>query len=105
MEVAGDALLSAAKARPACGREATHTRQSAVRERVWNELSKAWAVDSLCAYDANMIRRDDDSRDTLQRICSEHSAVHFRGADWSPERLPVKTGAAAFEAFSGTRRR
>ena len=73
----GDALLSAAKARPACGREATHTRPSASSE-LWNELSKAWAVDSLCAYDANVLRRDDDSRDTLQRICSEHSAVHFR---------------------------
>jgi DNA-binding NarL/FixJ family response regulator len=47
-------------------------------ERLWNELSKASAVDSLCAYDADMLRRDDDSRDTLQRICSEHSAVHFR---------------------------
>ena len=55
-----------------------HSHAAICIERVWNELSKAWAVDSLCAYDANMIRRDDDSRDALQRICSEHSAVHFR---------------------------
>jgi hypothetical protein len=47
-------------------------------ERLWNELSKSWAVDSLCAYDADVLRRDDASRDTLRRICSEHSAVHFR---------------------------
>jgi DNA-binding NarL/FixJ family response regulator len=47
-------------------------------ERLSNELSKAWAVDSLCAYDADMLRHVDASPDTLQRICSEHSAVHFR---------------------------
>jgi hypothetical protein len=47
-------------------------------ERLWNELSKARAVDSLCAYDADVLRHVDASPDTLQRICSEHSAVHFR---------------------------
>jgi hypothetical protein len=49
-----------------------------------------------------VLRRDDASRGTLQRICSEHSAVHFRQT-WSPERLPVRAGSAAFDAFSGTR--
>jgi len=47
-------------------------------EQLWNELSKGWAVDWLCAYDADVLRRDDARRDTLQRICAEHSAVHFR---------------------------
>ena len=76
---------------------------SAIRmERLWSELSKAWAVDSLCAYDADVLRRDDASRGALQRICAEHSAVHFRRT-WSPERLPVRTGSAAFDASSGTR--
>ena len=47
-------------------------------ERIWNELSKTRAVDSLCAYDADVLGRDEASREAFQRICSEHSAVHFR---------------------------
>ena len=47
-------------------------------ERIWNEISKTWAVDSLCAYDAGVLRRDGESRDAFLRICAEHSAVHFR---------------------------
>jgi hypothetical protein len=46
-------------------------------ERLWNELSKAATIDSLCAYDGAVLSGD-DSRDTLQQICSEHAAVHFR---------------------------
>ena len=47
-------------------------------ERVWNEIAKTWAVDSLCAYDAGVLRREGESRDAFLRICAEHSAVHFR---------------------------
>ena len=79
-----------------------HSQAAICIERLWNELSKEGPVDSLCAYDADVLRRDDASRGTLQRICSEHSAVHFRQT-WSPERLPVRAGSAAFDAFSGTR--
>jgi DNA-binding NarL/FixJ family response regulator len=49
-------------------------------ERLRSELSKTWAVDSLCAYDADMLGRNDDSRDAFHRICTEHSAIHFRGS-------------------------
>jgi hypothetical protein len=47
-------------------------------ERLWNALSKTWAVDSLCAYGGDVLRRNDNSREAFQRICNEHSAVHFR---------------------------
>jgi hypothetical protein len=56
-----------------------HANAAICIERVWNMLSNTWAVDSLCAYDADLLRRD-DSRDAFHRICSEHTAVHFRRA-------------------------
>ena len=46
-------------------------------ERLWNELSKGWTIDSLCAYRADALCRDDRSG-AFHRICTEHSAVHFR---------------------------
>lgn len=55
-----------------------HSHAALCIERLWNELSKRWIVDSLCAYQADALGRDDDSRDAFHRICTEHSAVHFR---------------------------
>lgn len=45
-------------------------------ERLGNQLN-ASDVDILCAYSLSDTRREMD-RKTSQRICAEHSAVHYR---------------------------
>jgi DNA-binding NarL/FixJ family response regulator len=55
-----------------------HVNAAVCIEQLWNKFSRGWTVDSLCAYDADVLPRDDDNREAFQRICVEHSAVHFR---------------------------
>ncbi len=47
-------------------------------ERLWNELSTGWAIDTLCAYDVDARRGHGEACDTFRRICAEHTAVLFR---------------------------
>jgi CheY-like chemotaxis protein len=46
-------------------------------EKLGNELTNSYDVDILCGYSLAPARRKMDSQ-TLQRICAEHSAVHYR---------------------------
>ena len=46
-------------------------------EKLGNQLAKRYAVDILCGYDVGKVQGGMDSH-IFQRICAEHSAVHFR---------------------------
>jgi DNA-binding NarL/FixJ family response regulator len=46
-------------------------------EQLWNKITNTYNVDVLCAYPLRSLRGTRYS-DMFQRICAEHSAVHFR---------------------------
>ena len=55
-----------------------HAEAAICIERLWNQLARTWIVDSLCAYSADVLPGHGGGGEALQRICAEHSAVHFR---------------------------
>jgi len=46
-------------------------------EQLWNKITNTYTVDVLCAYPLRNLQGTSHS-DMFQRICAEHSAVHFR---------------------------
>jgi DNA-binding NarL/FixJ family response regulator len=90
LEVAGDLIAEAAKAakvKPArvaaCGECASllwaqGKAEAAIQlEHLWDEIAKSHGLDVLCAYPMGSSQGGVGSR-TFERICAEHSAVHFR---------------------------
>jgi DNA-binding NarL/FixJ family response regulator len=90
LSVATSLLMKAASAAPgerirvaACGDGAwalwSEGRvEEAIRlEQLWDQLSKTYDIDVLCAYLAPAGGRDQGS-DVFQRICAEHSSVQMR---------------------------
>jgi DNA-binding NarL/FixJ family response regulator len=52
--------------------------EAAIRlEQLWDELVRAYGVDTLCAYPSNGSLRDESSS-VFQRICAAHSSIHSR---------------------------
>jgi hypothetical protein len=89
-QVAGNLIMAAAKAvkgehpRVAvCGEcdpplWTLGTGEAAIRmEQLWNEVAKTYDVDILCGYPLGSFHGAQDSH-IFQRICAEHSAVHFQ---------------------------
>jgi len=90
LKVLGDLISTAAKAvkgkeaRVAIFGEMCHLlwtqgkAEAAIQvEKLGNQLAKRYAVDILCGYDVGKVQGGMDSH-IFQRICAEHSAVHFR---------------------------
>ena len=90
LKVLGDLISTAAKAvkgkeaRVAIFGEMCHllwtqgNAEAAIQvEKLGNQLAKRYAVDILCGYDVGKVQGGMD-RHIFQRICAEHSAVHFR---------------------------
>jgi len=90
LKVLGDLISTAAKAvkgkeaRVAIFGEMCHllwtqgNAEAAIQvEKLGNQLAKRYAVDILCGYDVGKVQGGMDSH-IFQRICAEHSAVHFR---------------------------
>jgi CheY-like chemotaxis protein len=88
MKAAGDLLASALKAATGkhprvavCGEcgSVLHAQGKAEGafelERVWNELTSMYNVDSLCGYPIERFRSE-EQLPVFQRICVEHSAVY-----------------------------
>jgi DNA-binding NarL/FixJ family response regulator len=44
-------------------------------ERLWDEITKGYGVQTLCGYVLNSFQREQDSH-IYERICAEHTAVH-----------------------------
>jgi DNA-binding NarL/FixJ family response regulator len=90
MKAGGDLLAAALKAATGkqprvavCGELASllHAEgkvEAAVEmERLWNELASIYNVDTLCGYQMERFRSEEQGA-TFQRICAEHSAVYFQ---------------------------
>jgi CheY-like chemotaxis protein len=90
LKVVGELLQTAARAgraeRPrvaACGECAPFlcaqgNVEAAIRlERLWNEVAKTYDVDILCGYPLASFQNG-VGKEIFQKICAEHSAVHFQ---------------------------
>ena len=89
-KAAGDLIVGAAKAVngelarvAACGEcapllWAQGNMEAAIRvEHLWDEIARAYKVDILCGYSFSSFQGGVGSY-AFEKICSEHSAVHFR---------------------------
>ena len=89
-KVAGDLVARAAKAAKgthrrvvACGELAPTLwaqgkAEAAVQlEYLWNEIAKKYDMATLCGYVLKSFQREQESN-IYQKICAEHSAVHFQ---------------------------
>jgi DNA-binding NarL/FixJ family response regulator len=89
-KVAGDLVVTAAKAAKgthprvvACGELAPTLwaqgkAQAAIQvEHLWDEIAKKYDVATLCGYVLKGFQREQESN-IYEKICAEHSAVHFQ---------------------------
>jgi len=51
-------------------------------EKLWDELTKTRGIDLMCAYPMSSFRGGQEDP-VFQRVCAEHSAVHFRWTSFS----------------------
>ena len=52
--------------------------EAAIRvEQLWNEIARTYGVETLCGYSSGSFHAVHDNH-IFQRICGEHSAVHYR---------------------------